>query len=259
MYKRQISAQYPEFAAPDLAGLNPDIATLRKTVVAFRPYLEKSLRDRHGIELLAVYVYPAQVVFCKRPLSSLADLQGRRVRVASATQADFMGALGAVPVLAGFAQLMSNMASGNTECAITGTMSGNLLGLHEVTTHIHPMPLTWGLAIFGANQAAWQTLPGDLRALLSHELPKLETAIWAESERETAEGLACNRGQAGCSSGRKGHMVEVARSAEDERRRKEIFAETVLPRWLLRCSQRCKEIWDHTIGPAHGIVAAPAK
>lgn len=254
-----ISAQYPEYAAPDLAGLNPDVATLRKTVAAFRPYLEKSLRERHGIEVLAVYVYPAQVLFCKRALSSLADLKGRRVRVASATQADFVGALGAVPVLAGFAQVLSNMASGNTECAITGTMSGNLLGLHEVTTHVHSMPLNWGMAVFGANQSAWQALPGDLRALLSHELPKLETAIWAESERETAEGMACNRGLAGCVNGRKGSMVEVARSADDERRRKEIFADTVLPRWLQRCSQRCKDIWDQTIGPAHGIVAPPAK
>ena len=254
-----ISAQYPEYAAPDLAGLNPDMATLKKTLAAFRPYLEKSLRERHGVEVLAVYVYPAQVLFCKRPLASLADLQGRRVRVSSATQADFMGALGAIPVLVGFAQLLPNMASGNTECAITGTMSGNLLGLHEVTTHVHTLPVTWGLAIFGANQSAWQALPGDLRALLSHEIPKLEMAIWAESERETAEGLACNRGLPSCTTARKGNMTEVARSADDERRRKEIFVGSVLPRWLQRCNQRCKELWDQTIGQANGIVAPPPK
>jgi TRAP-type C4-dicarboxylate transport system substrate-binding protein len=254
-----VSAQYPEYAAPDLAGLNPDMATLKKTLAAFRPYLEKSLRERHGVEVLAVYVYPAQVLFCKRALASLADLQGRRVRVSSATQADFMGALGAIPVLVGFAQILPNMASGNTECAITGTMSGNLLGLHEVTTHVHTLPLTWGLAVFGANLAAWQALPGDLRALLSHELPKLETAIWAESERETAEGLACNRGLASCSSARKGSMAEVARSPDDERRRKEIFVGTVLPRWLQRCNQHCRELWDQTIGQAYGIVAPAPK
>ena len=254
-----ISAQYPEYAAPDLAGLNPDMATLKKTLAAFRPYLEKSLRERHGVEVLAVYVYPAQVLFCKRPLASLADLQGRRVRVSSATQADFMGAVGAIPVLVGFAQILPNMASGNAECAITGTMSGNLLGLHEVTTHIHTLPLTWGLAVFGANASAWQAMPGDLRALLSHEIPKLEAAIWNESERETAEGLACNRGLPSCTTARKGSMSEVQRSAEDERKRKDIFVGTVLPRWLQRCNQRCKELWDHTIGQAHGIVAPVPK
>lgn len=254
-----ISAQYPEYAAPDLAGLNPNMASLKKSLAAFRPYLEKSLRERHGIEVLAVYVYPAQVLFCKRALASLADLQGRRVRVSSTTQADFMTALGAIPVLVGFAQLLPNMASGNTECAITGTMSGNLLGLHEVTTHVHTLPLTWGLAVFGANQAAWQALPVDLRALLSHEIPKLENAIWAESERETAEGLACNRGLPSCTTARKGNMTEVTSTQDDERKRKEIFVSTVLPRWLQRCSQRCKELWDQTIGQAHGIVAPTPK
>ena len=31
-------------------GWNPDIATLRTTLAAFRPYLEKALRDQHGVE-----------------------------------------------------------------------------------------------------------------------------------------------------------------------------------------------------------------
>ena len=56
------TAQYPEYTAPDLAGLNPDIATLKTTLAAFRPYLEKALREQHGVEALAIYVYPAQVV-----------------------------------------------------------------------------------------------------------------------------------------------------------------------------------------------------
>ena len=53
-------------------------------MAAFRPYLEKKLRTRHGVKVLAMYVYQAQVVFCKRALASLADLAGRRIRVSSA-------------------------------------------------------------------------------------------------------------------------------------------------------------------------------
>ena len=93
------SSQYPEYGAPDLAGLNPDFASIRKTVAAFRPYLQKSLRDAHGIEMLAIYTYPAQVLFCKKAIAGLSDLAGRRIRVASATQSDFVSALGGVPCL----------------------------------------------------------------------------------------------------------------------------------------------------------------
>ena len=253
------TAQYPEYTAPDLAGLNPDIATLKSTLAAFRPYLEKALREQHGIEALAVYVYPAQVVYCKKPLRMLSDLAGRRTRVSSSTQADFVSALGGVPVLTGFAQIVPSLTAGNTECAITGTMSGNTLGLHTITTHVHAMPVTWGLAIFGANQSAWEALPPDLRALLRRELPRLESAIWEESERETSDGMACNRGAPTCVGGRKGSMVLVPTSAQDERSRQEILASTVLPRWVQRCGARCAQVWNQTIGPVRGLVAATGK
>jgi len=253
------TSQYPEYTAPDLAGLNPDIATLKTTLAAFRPYLEKALRDQHGVEALAVYVYPAQVVFCKKPLRALADLSGRRIRVSSSTQADFVGALGAVPVLTSFSQIVPSLTAGNTECAITGTMSGNMLGLPTLTSHVHTLPVTWGLAVFGANQAAWTALPLDLRELLQRELPRLEAAIWAESERETADGIACNRGAPTCAAGTKGAMVVVPVSPQDERSRQEILATTVLPRWVQRCGARCAQVWNQTIGPARGLLAAPAK
>src|SRR3989344_1897213 len=123
------------------------------------------------------------------PEYTAADLAGRRTRVSSSTQADFVGALGGIPVLTGFAQIVPSLTAGNTECAITGTMSGNTLGLHTMTSHVHALPVTWGLAVFSANKAAWEALPPDLRALLRRELPRLEAAIWEESERETSDGM----------------------------------------------------------------------
>jgi TRAP-type C4-dicarboxylate transport system substrate-binding protein len=254
-----MASSYPEFIAPDLAGLNPDMASMRKTIRAFRPYLEKMLRERHGIVALAVYTYPAQVLFCKNAMTGLADLAGRRIRVSSSTQGDFVAALGAVPVLVGFAQVIPNMASGNTECAITGSMSGFTLGLHGVTNYVHRLPINWGLAVFGANQAAWNALPSDLRTLLAQEIPKLEAAIWNESERETQEGFACNRGADACSAPKKGKMREVAISEQDERLRRETLEKAVLPRWLQRCNGLCLETWNKTIGPVHGIVGQVAK
>lgn len=241
------SGQNPMLGAIDLAGLNPDMVTLRRNLSAYRPYLQKLLREKFKVELLAVYTYPAQVIFCKHAFRGLQDLEGRRIRVSSTTQSDMVGALGAVPVLSGFNQIMANMQSGNTECAITGTMSGYTIGLHEVTRYYHPMPVGWGLAIFGANLNAWNALPADLRAVLAREIPKLEANIWAESERETAEGLACNRGGISCKGASRGQMKEVPSTKADAQKMQEILHQVVIPRWLQRCNQRCKDMWDQTI------------
>lgn len=252
-----IQAVDPEVGAADLSGLNPDMKSLQRHFAAFRPRLEQLMRERHGIEVLAVYVYPAQVTFCSKPFSGLADLTGRRVRVSNVSQADLVRALGAVPVQTEFAEVAAMLKAGNVECAITGAMSGNLVGLHQITSHIDATALNWGLSIFGANLAVWNALPAHARALLKDELPKLERAIWAEAERETVEGLACNTGAAGCVAGRKGQMVATRPGAAEDQRIREIFVSTVMPLWLQRCGPGCAATWARYLAPVTGIEARP--
>jgi TRAP-type C4-dicarboxylate transport system substrate-binding protein len=253
-----VATQDPELAAPDLAGLSPDMAALRKHIAAFRPHLERRLRERWGIEALAVYVYPAQVTFCTRPFAGLADLAGRRIRTSSTTQSDLVEALGATPVQTAFNDIVPKLRRGDIECAITGTMSGNVIGLHEVTSHVHTMAANWGLAVFGANASAWQALPAGLRGTLQAELRRLEQAIWADADRETGEGLACNRGAPECVNGRRGRMVVVMQTPADMRRWHEIVVSTVLPRWVQRCGPPCAAVWNDTLGPVTGIQADAA-
>ncbi|WP_418318825.1 TRAP transporter substrate-binding protein [Piscinibacter sakaiensis] len=250
-----VATQDPELGAADLPGLNPDMSVLRKHVAAFRPHLEQRLRERWGVEMLAVYVYPAQVTFCNKPFANLADLAGRRIRSSNPAQSDLVEAIGAVPVQTAFADIVPKLRSGDIECAITGTMSGNTIGLHEVTSHVHTMAANWGLAIFGANAASFAALPPDLQALLRRQLRMLELSIWADAQRETGEGLACNSGSPACVNGRKGRMVVVDETPADVARWREIFVSTVLPRWVQRCGPQCAVVWNNTLKPVTGIEA----
>ena len=242
-------------AAVDLPGLNPDIAALRRNVAAFRPALAAHLRERHGLELLAVYTYPAQVVFCKQPFATLADLRGRRVRVAGTTLADVAESLGAVPVLLPLAETLPQMRAGTLDCAITGAMSGNTIGLHEVTGHLHSLALSWGLSLFAANGATWSALSPALRSLLKQRLPLLERDIWAAADRETSEGAACNTGAPACKTGRLGQMQRVSPNSADRTRLHELLGQTTLPRWLARCGAGCAEVWNNTLAGPAGVTA----
>jgi hypothetical protein len=132
-------------------------------------------------------------------------------------------------------------------------MTGNTLGLHEVTTHIYAMPITWGVSMFAANQDAWNALEPELRVLLRTELPRLEARIWEASAQETQDGLACNTGAPACRSGRKGRMVGVPMTPQDNLQRQEVLRTSILPSWLRRCGPDCATVWNQTIGPEHGI------
>jgi TRAP-type C4-dicarboxylate transport system substrate-binding protein len=245
----------PELAAADLAGLNPDMASLRRSLAAFRPHLEKVMRERHGIETLAIYVYPAQVTFCSRAFANLSDLSGRRVRISNPSQADLLRPFGAIPLQMEFSQVLGNMRSGNVDCAITGAMTGNTIGLADVASHISARATTWGLSVFGANMGAWQALPPNVRALISAELPKLEQAIWADAEAITQEGVSCNVGRSACVSGKPGRMKEVISGPADEQKLKEAFRTSVLPAWVDRCADACVQVWNQILAPVTGIRA----
>lgn len=249
------AGEEPELNAMDLPILNPDIATLRQSVALWRPRLEEVLRERFGIRLLAIYIYPAQVVFCRQPFTSLGDLGGRRVRASSIGQSELLVALGATPIVIPFAGITQAVRNDMVECAITGTLSGNAIGLHKVTSHLSRQAIGWGVAFFGANLNAWAALPAEVRDRLLAGLATLQEEIWQAAERETDLGFACNAGAPECAPANRGSMVVLDDEPLDRARRTELLRDTVLPNWVGRCGAECAEAWNRHMAPARGIKA----
>ncbi|WP_431283821.1 TRAP transporter substrate-binding protein [Humitalea sp. 24SJ18S-53] len=250
-----VATDEPEFNAADLPAMNPDIATMRQTLQLFRPRLAELLRENYNVELLSVYTYPAQVVWCDRAFGDLADLAGRRIRASSVGMAEVLTALGAVPVVTPFSEIVSAMRTGVVECAVTGTLSGMSIGLHEVTTHVSQIALSWGVSVFGANIDAWEALPEQDRGVIRAGLADLESAIWDAAGRDTIEGLACAAGQAGCQGTQRGRLTLVPATARDEVRRRTLLTDTVLPAWVSRCGRDCVEAWNRYMAPTLGLTA----
>src|ERR1700733_3344813 len=237
------------------ALLNPDMTSLRSTVELYRAHLHQILREKYGIELLGVYAYPAQVLYCTQPFTTLKDLIGRRVRTSAVSQSELMSALGAIPMVIPFSEIVSAVKDNVVDCAITGTMSGNQNGLPEVTSYIYPMSISWGLSFFGANGAAWDQLPPDIRDKLQSGIRKLELSIWDSANQETTSGLACDIGSSLCVDGNMFHMHLVPITPEDEAQRELLLSKSILPRWIQRCGNDCVAAWNETLGTALGIQA----
>ena len=243
----QIASEDPEAAAIDLAGLNPDIPTLRRSIKAYLPTLREVYRNRYGLELLAIWSYPAQVIFCNRPIHGLADLKGVKVRVASAMHSDFIEGLGGVGVTLPFDGLVDALKKHVADCAITGAMSGYRLGLYNATTHLDATTVSWGPYVLFANHAAWQRFDPAVRDFLTAQIDELGDKLWEAADHETQEGIACLTGGP-CSAGPAAHMTLVPTSDEDRRLIRRSFMTTVSPRWSERCGAECVTNWNQTIG-----------
>lgn len=251
----QIASEDPEAAAVDLAGLNSDIPTLRRSIKAYLPTLRDVYRSRYGLEVLAIWSYPAQVIFCNRPISSLADLKGVNVRVASAMHSDFVEGLGGVGVTIPFDELMEGLKKHVADCAITGAMSGYRLKLYKATTHVDATTVSWGPYVLFANHAAWQRFDPALRNFLTEQIDELGDKLWQAAEGETQEGMACLT-DGPCSAGPAAHMKLVPTTEEDHALVRKSFLNTVSPRWSERCGAECVANWNATIGRVFNLTVA---
>ena len=83
-----LSGDVPILDGIDLAGLAPDINDARRIAEAVLPVANRDL-ERFGARLVAMYPFPAQVVFCRAAFTSLNDLRGRRIRTFGNSLVDF--------------------------------------------------------------------------------------------------------------------------------------------------------------------------
>lgn len=241
--------------AIDLAGLAPDIQTARKLSDAYKPVYDKFYRERFGIQVLGIWPYPAQVIFCNGTIAGLADIKGKKVRTGNRTLAEFVEALGGTGVTLAFNEVVPALQNKVVDCAITGTLSGNAAKWHEVATHIYALPVGWSQVMHAVNVKSWEKLNPSVRGFLQQEIARLEDEIWKAAEAETQEGFDCNVGKESCKNGTKAKMTLVPVSDADRALLKKVLQETVVPKWAARCPGDCVTAWNNTVGKVVGLAA----
>lgn len=241
--------------AIDLAGLAPDVKTARQVTEAFEPVYADFYGMGAKVKILGISTYPAQVFFCNAPVTSLADIKGKKVRTSSRTQAEFVEALGGTSVTMSFGEVVPAMQNKVVDCAITGSLSGYSAKWYEVATHLYALPINWNQQIHAVNQAAWDKLDPKVRVFLNTNIKKLVTQIWEAGARQTQEGYDCNTGAASCPYPVKGKMTLVEPTEADRALLKKVLSESVLPKWAARCSAQCVSDFNATIGKKLDLVA----
>jgi TRAP-type C4-dicarboxylate transport system substrate-binding protein len=250
-----LSGDVPFLDGIDLAGLSPDIAIAKRIAEAILPAANRDL-ERFNTRILAIIPFPAQVIFCRAPVSGLADLRGRRIRTFGNSLVDFVEAIGAQPVSIGFTEVYSALERGVADCAVTGTGSGNAAKWYEVTTHLYDLPLSWALTAYMVNVTWWNRLDPPVRAFLEAFIAEISEKQWELGREATRDGIDCNIGRAdSCRIHTLAPrpMTEVPATEADRAAVRRIFQERVLPGWVRRCGARCGEIYNETIAPISGV------
>jgi len=243
----------PIFEGADLAGLALDIDTARKVTQAWLPVMSKRAEKLFNTKLLAIATNPPQVVWCRKALSGLNDLKGRKVRVFNKTMSDFIQAVGGTTISMAFAEVVPALQRGVVDCAVTGTMSGFTAGWPEVTSHQFQAYMGWSINYQSVNINSWNRFSPDLQKFFLDQFAKLEDKMWETAGKAVAGADNCNFGFGECPEGKPAKLTKVAVSDADKALHKKLMQEVVLLKWGKRCGKPCAEEWNATVGKVVGL------
>ncbi len=246
----------PVLAGLDLPALATDIDQARKVVAAFRPLLEEYLEKDFDAKLLSVVPYPAQVIFSRVKLESLADLKGKKIRASGWTTSEFVTALGASGVTLPFSEVSQALQRDVVSGAITGSLSGFSAGWGEVVDYVYPLPVGgWDYVIGVISMQKWNSLSKEMQTQLQELITsKMEQPAWEVTAAETQAGLDCLAGRE-CSYGKPGKVEILSVSEGDRALAKEILVNNVLPAWAAKVDGSVVSRWNESVGQLTGITA----
>lgn len=250
----QMASDDPRFEGLDLAGLTLGNSDARKVVDAYRPVVARIMEEKFNVKLLALSQNPAQILWCGVPISGLADLASKKVRVVNPTMTDFVVGAGATPVSMPFIEVIPALQRGVADCAVTGAINGYTAKWQEVTSHLYPMNFGWGIVFWAANKDFWDGLTPEVQAFLEEQYQGLETNVWDAGAEMDKAGVACTTGGE-CEFGEPAQLTLVPLSADDTERHTSIVDDFVIKNWAQRCGAACAEEWNQTIGRVLGKTA----
>ncbi len=162
-------------------------------------------------------------VFSNKPLATVDDFQGLKVRAAGLLTADAFKALGASPLTMAIAELAPAVAAGTVDAVATGASFGITIGMADVTTYLN----IWGFEpIFPiglvANAESFDALAPDVQEILRKVSKDLGGQMFMAGDNVSR--LALSLGEAG------GLTIVYPEAAEVAKAR-ELTAETI-DKWL---------------------------
>lgn len=169
-----------------------------RVVQVIRPYLDSEL-DKKGVKLLATYNFPQQSLWFTSNITSLDQLNGKKLRVANAPQAQFFTAFGVAPVTLGSPEVASALQRGVVDGAITASAGGGLLWQDSFKSN-YRLTLNYDNFLVIANKDAFNALPADLRTKVEDTARKYAEALTKEladlevtsTEMLKGKGIAIN-------------------------------------------------------------------
>jgi TRAP-type C4-dicarboxylate transport system substrate-binding protein len=175
----------PVFGVDSVPFLATSFAEAARLWTASRAVLAAHL-ERQGLVLLFAVPWPPQGIFSTRPLDTIDDLRGLKMRAYNPATARIAELAGAQPVTVQAAELAQALATGAVNANITSGATGYDAKIWEVVPLFYDVRAWVPKNVVVASADAIAELPAPLRDALLAAAQAAETRGWQMAEERTA-------------------------------------------------------------------------
>jgi TRAP-type transport system periplasmic protein len=155
-----------------------------KAAAIMTPYLTRAF-EKKGLVVLGQYLYPFQVAYSSKKLTSLADFKGQKIRVTSPEQGEFIKRLGGIPQTIGAPQVPSALDRGVVDGVLTANTGGGNIW-KDLLKYNYRIGINYFNSVIIANKERFEKLTPEtqdkVRKIITANLPLITKAMQDEEE-----------------------------------------------------------------------------
>ena len=179
-------------------------------------------------------VWPFSGIYTQRPIKSVADLKGLKMRVYDGTGLAFGKATGIAARKMPFSEVYPAMKAGLLDSMYTSSVSGVDAKAWEVLKYFTPINIVGPVNMINVNQAAWDKLPKDIRAKVQKVAADMENEMWslaADMDAKSRKTLA-------------EHGMVVAEVSPEFRAQLDKVGDTLRAEWVKKAGKDAQAILE---------------
>ncbi len=221
-----VGLPFPKSDITSLPSLVEDLTA--GSIALWRLYSSGLIADEYkGVRVIGLAVTPGSLISSKKPITSLDDMKGLKVRAANRMVADVITALGGAPISVPVPEIYQSLQKGVINACVAGWTVANNFRIYEVTgEHLEGIALGEPCGFVVMNVQSYEKLSPKAKAALdkfSGEYFARELGAWfkkdASDNRERIRAM-------------KGQTIRTVDAKEKERWKKAL--EPVIQGWVGR-------------------------
>ncbi|MBL8385228.1 MAG: TRAP transporter substrate-binding protein [Burkholderiales bacterium] len=181
--------EIPLLGIESLPFLVDDYDQLRVMHGFARPSWEASLAKR-GNKVLYVVPWPSQNFFVKKPVRSIDDLKGVRMRTYDRVTAEMVSKIGMVPQQMNNPDIVPALASGRLDAVMTSGTTAVSQKYWEFLKHTYNTNHLWASNMMVIGAGTWNKLSAEHRGAIERLAKEMEPEFWKVSQGEHATRMA---------------------------------------------------------------------